>query len=219
MYEPDHILRILEARMSELGVTQVELGRRAFGHPDNTAIQSLKKGSSPAMDRVAAMAGALGLECYLGMPRDGSLGFNDPGTPGDIGKVEALRTGYLPIPWHVEASSIGSSPIAFHRKWLVDNALLPDNLSAVPVDQVLIAGSASTGTVAIVDSSAHRRGKNGLYAFRRDSANFLGFLTFARGVTVIAQVDPEAGVDMIFPDDERPIRLFGPVIWSGQIWR
>lgn len=69
MFSPAEIYQRIEERRRELGLSQTDVGLRAFGKVDNTAIQSLKKGSSPSVERLKAIADVLGLELYFGDPR------------------------------------------------------------------------------------------------------------------------------------------------------
>lgn len=62
------IYSLFEERRAQLGLTQAEVGRLAFGKADNAPLQNIKKGSSPSIARVAAIATALGLEFRLGVP-------------------------------------------------------------------------------------------------------------------------------------------------------
>ncbi|MBR9822504.1 MAG: hypothetical protein GYB51_16075 [Rhodobacteraceae bacterium] len=69
MYEPEEILSLFESERERLGLSQAEVGARAFGKSDNTAFQNMRRGSAPRFDKVAALAEALGLELYLGPRR------------------------------------------------------------------------------------------------------------------------------------------------------
>lgn len=200
-------------------MTQSELGLKAFGKVDNTAIQSLRKGSMPGYDRVAAMADVLGLQLYLGRPIANVTGFSESASETDLGKVEALRSGYLPIPWHDMARRPGSSPVAFSREWMEAHALLPDNLRAVMPDIVHVASMTAAKTVVVVDGSSHRLRQNGLNAFKRGTEVHLAYVTFARDLAVITSPAPTLGSTIVFPDDEVPLRALGQVVWSGQVWR
>lgn len=62
------IYSVFEERRAELGLSQADVGRLAFGKADNAPLQNIKKGSSPSVERVAAIAAALGLELRLGAP-------------------------------------------------------------------------------------------------------------------------------------------------------
>jgi phage repressor protein C with HTH and peptisase S24 domain len=67
--DPQRIYEILEERRKAKGLSQTEVGTLAFGKPDNSPLQSLRRGSSPSVERLSALADVLGLELYFGEPR------------------------------------------------------------------------------------------------------------------------------------------------------
>lgn len=150
MFEPSQILAIIEDRRKHLGLSQAEVSLRAFGKPDNTAIQSLKKGSSPAVDRVAALARALGLELYLGPPREsGEL----PPSP-DLNDLATL-------PLHDAFVSAGPGAInsvepvvdyvSFRRDWLKKIGTLPSNAVLVRASGDSMQPCISDGDMLLID--------------------------------------------------------------------
>jgi hypothetical protein len=156
MRSPEEILALFESRMAELGMSQSQLEARAFGKAGNTAIQNLKKGASPAFDRVADMARVLGLELYLGRPR--GPGMSEPPSDTDFGTKNLGRAGYLTIPWFEPAVGKGSAPVAIKASWLDENALDPETLCAVIPDESEVPGVEPKGLVVVVEKGSPRRG-------------------------------------------------------------
>lgn len=213
------IYELLEVRRNELGLSQAEVGRLAFDQADGSALQNMKRGSAPGFDRLSALADVLGLEFYLGQPRTYSKGFADPVSETDLSRVEALRGGYLPIPWHLESRRPGSSPVAFSKEWMEAHALIPDNLLAIVPDAVHLPNASFRETVVVVDTSPHRLRQNGLCAFKRAGVVQIAYVTFARELVIVAGAELSKGSAVIFPDDEAPLRPLGQVVWSGHVWR
>jgi hypothetical protein len=161
MYSPPELVTMIEQRLRELGMSQTQLGQRAFGKADNTAIQSLKKGSSPAIDRLEAMARALGWEIYFGPPRlksQTALHLAEPPAPSDVQRADAFRGGYLPLPWLDPKEGDGAAPVAFAHAWMVANGLIPDNLRCLNPDAVQIDGFEASKMLAVIDVQAPREG-------------------------------------------------------------
>lgn len=112
------IYSLFEARRKELGLSQADVSLRAFNKADNAALQNIKKGSSPAVDRVAALAAALGLDFYIGPKRETAP------TP----QVTLNGADYASIPLHDAWLSAGPGidngganfvdHLAFRRDWL-----------------------------------------------------------------------------------------------------
>jgi len=63
------IYRVVDERRNELGLTQVEVSRRAFNRSDTALIQNLRRGKPPNSRTLNALCDALGLEFYIGPPR------------------------------------------------------------------------------------------------------------------------------------------------------
>ncbi|MEM1077419.1 MAG: S24 family peptidase [Pseudomonadota bacterium] len=81
MWETDKLLEIIEDRRRELGLTQTEVTKRAFRRNDTSAIQSIRRGSSPSVEKLAAIGDALGLELYFGpkrAPKEPDFDNNNP---------------------------------------------------------------------------------------------------------------------------------------------
>ena len=55
----------LERRRKELGLTQAQVGQRAFGRADNSALQNIRRGAWPSADRLSALCSVLGLNMSL----------------------------------------------------------------------------------------------------------------------------------------------------------
>ena len=116
--DADDLYAQIEARRIELGLSQAELGFRAFGKSETSAIQNIKRGSSPSFERLGALAAALGYDLYFGPRRD----------IGPVEYVELDGANYAHIPLHDALLAAGSGydntaapvidHVAFRRDWL-----------------------------------------------------------------------------------------------------
>lgn len=215
MYEADHLLRLFEPRLAELGMSQAELGAAAFGKADNSAIQALKKGSVPSIDRVEAMARVLGLECYVGPPRANAMEFREGSAEG-AGSILAPPTGYATLVWDTTANLPGIAPIAFSDAWLLRHGIDQERHLSVWLGYAPKSG-AEASRLAIIDRQAKRSGGPHLWALR-----------FAGPRIDVAQVQFDGGTPMVLPTAENPeIRLLrsstiepillGRVLWHGSL--
>lgn len=216
MYSPSDILAIIESRMEELGINQSQLGRKAFGRADNNAIQGLKKGSSPGFDRVAAMASALGLELYLGLPRPKAAGFSEEGEAlsGEPPSAQKVRD-YLPIPWHAPYAGSGSSPVSFSLAWMTANGLLPDDLVAVLVDDADVADIPIGKVLAVIDTRASRKSGYGLWCCREGGKTRLTRLLFDHDHIVVMQRKSTRPPRLLPASAISSLRPLGCVKWLG----
>lgn len=67
--ELNDLYALLEERRRELGLSQAEVDRRAFGKAGNASFQAIRRGASPSYDRLMALGNVLGLEFYFGPQR------------------------------------------------------------------------------------------------------------------------------------------------------
>lgn len=118
MTTPHQIYEALEARRLELGLSQAEVGARAFGKSDNAAFQALRRGSSPSAEKLAGLCAAVGWEFYFGPPR--STG------PSEQTIVDGADFAQIPVHKADLAAGEGADNttedfvghLAFRRSWL-----------------------------------------------------------------------------------------------------
>lgn len=118
MPSAEEIYAALEARRSELGLSQADVGARAFGKADNSAFQALRRGSSPSAEKLAALCQAVGWEFYFGPPRD----------TGPVEQVILDGQEFAHVPLHQASLAAGDGAsnegedvidhLAFRRSWL-----------------------------------------------------------------------------------------------------
>ena len=73
MGDSNDIYAIIEQRRRELGLSQAQVSERAFSRSDTSAIQNIRRGSSPSVEKLAALGRALGLEFYFGPKRPSAI--------------------------------------------------------------------------------------------------------------------------------------------------
>ncbi|MBN8294702.1 LexA family transcriptional regulator [Rhodobacter sp. NTK016B] len=223
MQSPIQIFQALEARRLELGLSQAEVGARAFGKPDNAAFQALRRGSSPSVEKLAALCGAVGWEFYFGPPRE-SL---------DAELAAARADEFAQIPVHDASLAAGggfmngsedpAGHLAFKRTWLrrigvsASVAVLAraDGESMAPTihdgDMLLIDRSRSELPTRQRDPKDARRAQ--IFAFLDDGAARVKRIELAPGDSLVLLSDNPA-----FAPEFRPIAsisVIGRVMWWG----
>ena len=119
MITTEQIFSVFERKRLELGLSQTEVSARAFGRAENSALQGIRRGAMPSVQKLEALAKALGLEFRFGEPSPASL--NQPSMVLD-------GADYAHIPVHEASLSAGpgvdngrsniSDHLAFRRDWL-----------------------------------------------------------------------------------------------------
>jgi transcriptional regulator with XRE-family HTH domain len=142
----------IEARRAELGLTQAELGFRAFGKSETSAIQNIKRGSSPSFERLGAIADALGFDLFFGSPRD-----SDP-----VKQILVDGTAYAHIPLHDAALAAGEGSenhsehvieqLAFRRDWLKKQGISATAACLARVQGESMLPTIAPGDVVLIDT-------------------------------------------------------------------
>lgn len=214
MYAPAQLLALIEDRLEELGMSQAQLGFHAFGKADNSAIQSLRKGSSPAIDRLEAMAAAIGWEVYFGPPRQTISGMNEPVAEFDHSNSSDTRTGFSPIPWFEPKLGAGSAPVAFLDSWLSSTGLIIENLAAINAPEATPPGFDSNKTIAVIDQAAPRRGF-ATWLLKEPNKTTVASVSFDGPDLVIVSATSGTAPRIIRDWLNRDVRPAGKVVWLG----
>jgi hypothetical protein len=215
MMTTEELLTLIESRRAELGLSQVDVGRRAFGKADNSVISNMKRGSSPTFDRLTAICDALGLELHVGLPR--KSGFSDSDTATSLAPADAFRSNYLPIPWQFPLKASGSSPVAVSHEWLTKVGIVPDRLKAVMPDDVDLDGYEAERVVAIIESGSKRRDTIGIWCFQEGDHVKLARAQFGKGFTLVFGKTTLDQARLIEDGDRNKMKMLGRVVWMDAI--
>jgi hypothetical protein len=214
----DDILSTIDAALREKGLSDAAASKLAVGHPSLLKNLRLPREGEKRYNLAALMrlADVLGLEFYFG-PRRRAFGFAEPEKGSDLGREEALRAGFLPLPWHPAMNRRGSAPVAFARAWLEQEGLVPDTLSAIEPDEVrLPANSADAPLLAVIDSAARRHGPPSPWALVLAGRILLAQVQFEPRATLLFGVKPDGSARVLFDGEREVLRTLGRVVWLGQ---
>jgi transcriptional regulator with XRE-family HTH domain len=207
----------LEKRRVELGLTQVDVGARALNHTDGSALQNMKRGSSPTVENLSRICDVLGLQLYVGLPIRSQTGLAESDTETDFARTDAARGDYFAIPWHRPGLGPAGSPIAFQHKWMSDQALIPDRLRAVVPDELLVSGVDPRGALVVIDTAAARRATNDLWCYDEKGKLTVARLAFDRGTIIISRDQPAQAPRLLLEADISTVTLLGRVVWIGSL--
>lgn len=200
------LFQIFESRRRELGLTQSQVGELALGQADTSVLQNIRRGASPAIDRVAALCDALGLELYVGPKRD--VGPPNPVRPmaGDvrIGDEEYSLIARYDVnvsagPGLVPISEDIDGRLAFSRSWLIKQRINPDLAGLVRVRGDSMAPTIPDGALVLVHLPEMYVEREGIYAFSRAGEAFI-----KRLVPVERQPDGRPASLVIISDSGHP---------------
>lgn len=153
-----------------------------------TVVRDDDKRTVPNIDRAKKICDALGLEFYIGPPRDrpSASGFAEAAkefiTPSLDGSPEALEQGYLPIPFHrADLAHRDLSQLALARSWIEAQDLDPEHLHAVVMPDDDMSPAFNPGDLLLVDSSFSPEPEPTLCAFTVGAHLKVGWLTVPKG--------------------------------------
>lgn len=198
----------------ELGLSHLQLGQLAFDRPDSSALMGMKRGSSPTYERLSAIARALGLELYLGLPR--AAGLAEEAVPTDLGKAEAIRAGYMPIPWHELARHKHRPPICVDQGWLDRHKLDAATLAMVQPARIH-ARPAVAEHIALVDTSARPAPDAQLWAFVERGTVTIGVIQNDRQALLLHGAEHGDQVRIVTDKEREAIRMLGRAVWIGSL--
>lgn len=216
------IREAVDLALKKRGISARKASIDVVGH--DGLIRDIRAGRIPSADRLEVLFDYLGIEYYFGPPRSTSqpvvTGFSESAVkmiePSIDGSPEALRMGYLPIPFgDADPKHKGAAPIAIARSWLADQSLQPDYLYFYQVPDNHMAPTLPKGALALINT---RAGRTGHFIWAYVDGTKLGFARLAW---------PGDGQLMISTDDHaKPpifktakqalsVRVLGKVIWLG----
>ena len=170
------LYELIEDRRKELGLSQAEVSARAFGRADSAAIQNIRRGSSPAIDRVAALCDTLGLEFYIGRPREKTQA-PDVDTMRISGEDYRLIARYAVSvsagPGLVPIDEAEDGKLAFAVDWLARQGIDPGVSGLVKVKGQSMAPTLPDGALVLVHGRENAPVRHGLYAYSRGGEAFV----------------------------------------------
>lgn len=215
----DPVLSAIDDALRRTGLTDAAASKLAVGNYSLIKNMRADRGVDKryTFQSLQELARVLGLECYFGPKRE-LKGFAESGSEADLGKAEALRAGFLPIPWHDAARRRGSAPIALQSALLASEGIVPDHLRAVMPDNLQLSVAVSGKTVAVLDTTAAQRGSSGLWCYAEDGKFSVGRVAFAEKVIVLLSLDENDGpIRVIERPAPKAFSVLGKVVWLGSL--
>jgi phage repressor protein C with HTH and peptisase S24 domain len=220
MFDTQTLLLQIEKRLQELGLSQAQLGLKAFGKSDNTAIQSLKKGSSPSVERMAAIADALGLEFYIGPRRESGPVEQLLLETKDFAPVHRLNARVSAGPGVENGDTAVIETLAFRRDWLAKMGVTPSSAVLVKVTGNSMQPGLHDGDLALVDTIEKPIRSGHVYAVTDiDAQTLVKRIDTLDGEGLLLRSDnPDYPPLARLGEDANRVIIHGRVVWSGHVW-
>lgn len=199
--ETAELFALLDSRRAELGLSQAEVGRRAFGQADGSALQNIRRGSAPTFDKLQRLCEVLGVEFHVGPRRKSD----------HAGLAESGDNDSLPIPWFEPRLGQGSAPIRFSRAWLQSMEFDIEKLRALIPDQVETPYFEGTGSLALIEEPSSPGDTPAWWAFRERTRVVVARLQRLPLAYVVLSDGP--GGSRAYDRSDLAFRPLGKIVW------
>ncbi len=202
--------------LANSGRSAREVSLDAVGH--DAAIKNIKRGVDPRGITLLNLCRALGLEFYIGPPRDIAEFPETRGYDPTIDEADYVMVPKLPV--HLKAGHVAVAPkqeepvehLAFRQKWMRRYLLLPGQVSAIEIAGDSMEPSLADGDTVLVDHLLNEPRQGKIFAIRAEDELLVKRL----------QKEPGGGW-MLTSDNEdyEPIgtgprfTILGEIVWRG----
>lgn len=222
------LLEIIKQQLKAKGLSASEASERAVGNPYLISNMGRKRYGMPSTENLVSLCDVLGLEFYVGPPRDTAHQEQKTATEEEYAQVPlhaaalAAGTGRLNSNEHVEGH------LAFKRSWLRKIGVAPSNavLARVatgdlgesmlptihPGDMILI----DTSRTEIPQQSSGAQLRRGpIYAFTTNGGARVKRISHFKDAIILASDNPEIPPEFVDPKDWQSFNVIGKVMWWG----
>ncbi len=217
MPDPSQIYTLIEERRTELGLSQAEVGERAFGKRDNAIFQSIRRGSVPSAEKLATLAEALGLEFYFGRKRPGPDEVKD--FEEHFTKVPRFNAQFSAGNGSINTDEAASAWLAFRKDWFQSTGLSPRTVILVTAQGDSMEPNLCDGDLVMVDRSERPFQDRTVYAFvDQDGQARIKRLERVGSELLIHSDNPAYPTEIMKKHDQASMNILGPVVWSAHSW-
>lgn len=225
MIETAHIYELIEEYRAKLGLSQAEVAYRAFGQDSSAAIQGLRRGRSPGIERLSAMSEVLGLELYFGPPRqefDKALDeLKDLGYPGanEFSYVRRFDVKLSAGPGTDGNNARELAQVAFRQDWMLQQGLRADqcvvcNVSGDSMQPLLFAGD-----LVLIDRRKADLRDGQVYAMVDVEGDVrIKRLEKIKGGVLLRSDNPTSPTEARMGEEANLIEVIGRLAWSGHTY-
>lgn len=217
--ETAHIYELIEEYRAKLGLTQAEVAYRAIGQDSSAAIQGLRRGRSPGIERLSAMCEVLGLELYFGPPRDTlKHDFNSLLDLESNDRKEFFFVSRFDVKLSAGPGADGNNDrqlasVAFRKDWMIQQGLNADRcgVQGISMEPLLCEGD----LVLLNRSTADVRSGQiyGIVDIEGD-VRIKRIERIENGI-ILRSEHPDCPSEVRMGEDANRVSIIGALAWSG----
>ena len=209
------IYDLLEQRRAELGLTQAEVSQRAFQQSASAPFQNIRRGSSPSVERLAALASALGLELYIGPPRDPqpTIEYDAVADEAEFVRIRRFDVDLAGGAGRYNGEAELLAPVAFRKSWLTQKGLSPEQSCIVGVRGDSMIPHLSDGDLVLLDLTQTAPVDLGVYGIvDLDGEARVKRLELVETGYLLRSDNPDFKTETRLGHDAKRIRVIGRVV-------
>ena len=219
MIETAEVYALIEEYRKKLGLSQAEVSKRAFGQDSSAAIQGLRRGKSPGIERLSAISKVLGLELYFGPPRPTQsqiLRKNGPDPFEDFALVERFDVTLSAGPGAAGVNVRELSPVAFRYDWLAAQSLSADQCVVATVGGDSMSPLIRDGDLILLNRQRGDLVSGEVYGFVDVEGDLLvKRLAKIDGGLLLQSENSSYPPETRLGEDANRVRIIGRYAWSG----
>lgn len=227
--DTQQLYELIEARRKELGLSQAELGKLALGQENSSVIQSMRRGSSPSIEKAASILAALNICLHIGGGGQGTMrqvmvAEVQPATiPNksldDFAVVERFDVKLSAGPGSGGDNALPMAPVAFRKQWLASIGLKTETCVVVSVTGNSMEPNLFEGDLALLD---RRQGavKNGeIYGINDiEGDTRVKRLEQINGGLLLRSDNPDCPSEVRMGEEANRVKIIGRLVWSGHTY-
>lgn len=192
----------------------------ALGQDNSGVLQGLRRGSSPTATKLQAICDALGLEFYVGLPRQSLVQSQTiEADDGEFVRVRRYDVQLSAGPGRNGDNAPELAPVAFRAKWMTDAGLIADRCKVLSVNGDSMYPTLSDGDLILVDERQTTVRSMAVYAFVDVSGDArIKRLEKLDDQLLLRSDNPAVTTEIRKPAEANDISIIGKVVWSGHKW-
>jgi SOS-response transcriptional repressor LexA len=205
-----------------------ELGKRAFtveqerGLPRDAIRNVLRseKQDGPTLNRARQIARALGLEFYLGPPRETGPIYNVSLDGADYAAIPRIDARLAAGAGAVNEEVGHTDALAFRRDWLRERAISPDQACLLTVTGDSMAPTLHDGDLVMIDRRRRDIRNRRVYALvdTDGTARVKRLDVIPDRLLILTSDNPAHPTETRQGDDMNRLNILGEVVWSAHAW-
>jgi len=188
---------------------------------DIGTLRSLRDGRDIQSSKMISIAEAMGHRIMISeapdRPGAHAGGFGETSKAGGEPPKEALRQGYLPIPYHPVQRAYGATaPVAFARAWLDEQGFDPEGLCCVHAPDDTLSPVITKDALCLIDSTMRQVSGHAIWAHIEAGQLRLSYVSQPEpGVMLISGSDPATPPVLRRGPVLDQLLFLGRVVWIG----